>query len=174
MSASIEIKTADAMANFIFFLHITGVEVKVQEDKEFIDLLYEAITAMKIKPEWLRGTNVYPLLEQTFIRYNKQHIHNFMTRVHGKYSDLLSNTLLKPTPHFMAFCGSESLRPGGYMTKGDAYEYLMYQICIRRIKTQDDIIYLNDFLKDLFHLTSERITKDELIGLIDGLFETAA
>lgn len=122
-------------------------------------------------PSWLNNHIFEPYMNSLKSIYPDDiKLFKFIDSVKGYYNDSFSSVMLKPTEHFKTFCGSEALTHYGLMSKRMALNYIMYQIDMRKIKMEDDIIYMDEYLNSLFNTKLHKVRRDELVDLIDTLF----
>jgi len=85
-------------------------------------------------------------------------------------SESIESVYMQPTDHFKIFCGSAWLTPKGLITKKLALYFLEQQIRMRKIKKDGDIIYTNDYLRDLLQVNLPIIYEKDIPSYINTLF----
>lgn len=161
VGVTFNITTTSQMKDFIFFLYKTGITIERQESDGFYELLYEAIQDKMVYPLWLKKDNLVNYLEVLKEKYDKNI---------GEIECLLSDVYKQPKREFAQICSKENLNKHGHISKKWAYQFIMTQIKLRGIQVVDEIIYVDDYLRKLFNITSVKIDNYELIDLIDTLF----
>ena len=77
---------------------------------------------------------------------------------------------LQPTAHFKRFCDTPWLNSKGLMNKELALYFVERQLKMRKIKRDGDIIYTNDYLRDLFQTNAYIIYEKDIPAYIDEFF----
>jgi len=77
---------------------------------------------------------------------------------------------LQPTPHFKRFCDSAWLNSKSLMNKDLALYFVERQLKMRNIKRDGDIIYTNDYLRDLFQTNAYIIYEKDIPSYVDEFF----
>lgn len=165
----IKLETEEDLVDFVKFLSNTSIQFT--GDDNFMKLFHKAIISGKISPSWLDNDIFSSYLESISKEYNEdERLQRFIKSIKGCYNDSFSSVKLKPTEHFKKFCGPEWLNYNGLMSKKSAYDFVMYQISVRKISISDDKINMTDYLKELLNVNVDVLSKWELVNMLDGLF----
>jgi hypothetical protein len=168
-SINIKLETESEVIEFVKFL--SKVSIHFIGDDKFTNLLHKAILSGKIVPSWLDNDIFSSYLESISKEYYEdERLQRFINSIKGCYNDSFSSVKLKPTEHFKKFCGPEWLNYNGLMSKKSAYDFVMYQISVRKVNVYDDKINVNDYLKDLLNVNVDVLSKWELVNVLDSLF----
>jgi hypothetical protein len=164
----IKLETEEDLVEFIKFLSKTSIQFT--GDGNFTNLLHKTILSGKITPSSLDNDIFSTYLESISKEYNEdERLQRFIKSIKGCYNDSFSSVKLTPTEHFKRFCGPEWLNYNGLMSKKSAYDFVMYQISIRKVSISDDKIKMTDYLKDLLNTNVDVLSTWELVNILDSL-----
>lgn len=167
-SINIHLENVEDLILFINFLYKKNINFT--EDKNFNHLLYKAISSGKLSATLLDNERYTNNLD-AILRDNAsdKKLEKYINSIKGYYNDSFSSVKLRPTPHFHNICGSEALDYRGLMTKKECKDFITYQILLRKMRVEAGIIYIDDYLKNLFSTDKDTILQGELLYYIDSL-----
>jgi hypothetical protein len=131
-----------------------------------IDTIIKAIREDLINPEWLSTDSMRDVL---MVLDTKEDLTLFVKMVRG-FKDQSFDLLLKPTSHYLRYCGNEWLNPKGLTTKNSAIRFLETQIRQQNMKEVDGLIFTNTWMNELLNDYRTSIYRKELPNLVHRFF----
>ena len=167
-SVNIHLENIEDLILFINFLYKKNINFT--EDNNFNDLLYKAICSGKLSATLLDNERYTNNLDAILKENNAdKKLEKYINSIKGYYNDSFSSVKLKPTPHFHNICGSEALDYRGLISKKECNDYVRYQMLLRKIRVEGGIIYMDDYLNNLFGTEKATMLEGELLYYIDSL-----
>lgn len=187
MEIQIILKNPDQLAQLIHFWHTSKITPSFKKDDRFYSFLYQAIDGHSLISDCVTKETVLEdvwVLHDTFQKnYLDQKdpedqeqwetIVNFLGIVFNEPSRfILNRSPQKPTEHFKEFCGSEWLNPDGRISQRCVLDFFDQQCKIRKIRTENGQIFLNDWAKKLFQTNAETIPRAAILDYITPLLHS--
>ena len=188
MEIKFTLKTPEQLAQLIHFWHTSKITPSFTKDDRYYSFLYQAIDSHILISDCVTKETVLEdvwTLHDTFQKNYLDHkdpedqeqwetIVTFMEIVYNEPSRYILNRMpQKATQHLKEFCGPEWLNPDGRISQRSVLEFFDQQCKIRKIRTENGQIFLDDWAKKLFQINVETIPRAAILDYINPLLQSS-
>jgi hypothetical protein len=164
MRVVFEQMTPNQMRQFLKFLYESMVSYTFESTQ--IDTIISAIRQDLVNPEWISTDSMGDVLA---VLDTKEDLSLFVKMVRG-FKDQSFDFPLRPTDHYIRYCGNEWLNAKGLTTKNNAIRFIENQIQQQNMKEIDGLIFTNTWMKEFLNDYRTCIYRKEIPNLVHRFF----